>query len=596
MRSAPADRPHARFLAGGIPPGAPPVSISPNGHWIVASQGNPNQGVVALPLNAVATQMLVRDAVITQPFWSPDSKSIGFFENGKLKKAEVSGGPSQTVCDITNPLGGGTWNGNGVMLFSAAGLIYRVSAAGGQPTAITALDKSKEETDHLGPAFLPDGRHYLFLAVGAESAIYLGALDSTERTRVLVSDSRPIYASTGPGSPGYVLFNRSTTVFAQPFDAAKLVTNGEPIRVAENVPLVQNGPNVNPNLTRSASLAVSQTGVLVFRTDAGGAQGQANTPEQRSLFWFDRGGLRSASLGPTGGYAGVDLSPDGKRVVVHRHEGAGGDSWVLDVTENRMQRLTFDASQENHSPIWSPDGTRIAFASRRNNKWGLYLKRADGTGAEELITESDAVKNPMSWSPDGKLLVYTQTGQARDVWAIPIAGDKKPFPLVQTPADEAFPQVSPDGKWLAYMSTETTRADIYVKPFPDGPGKWQVSMEGGNWPRWRGDSKELYFISAPNVMAAEIRVNGSSIEPGVPRILFGMDNPTANHGNPSYHRYAVSSDGRRFLVSQPGTGTGAVSGGLADQIAVLADRGGAAPTATAGVSVVLNWPQLMTKK
>jgi Tol biopolymer transport system component len=599
LRGAPPARPYARFLAAGIPSGAPPVSISPNGHWVVTSPGSPNTGVLALPLNAVATQILVKDNIITQPFWSPDSKSIGFFEDGKLKKAEVAGGPSQTVCDVMNPIGGGTWNADGVMLFSAAGLIYRVSAAGGQPTAITALDKSKGETDHLGPNFLPDGRHYLFLAAGTESAIYLGTLDAQERTRLFTSDSKAVFAAApiAAASMGFVLFNRGTTVFAQPFDAKKLAFTGEPIRVADGVPTVQGGPNVNPNSTRSGSFAVSQTGVLVFRNDATAAQNQGGSaPEERSIFWFDRGGVRSGSLGPAGAYVGVDLSPDGKRVALHRHEGSGGDSWVFDFAENRMQRLTFDATQDNQSPIWSPDGTRIAFASRRSNKWGLYVKRADGTGTDELITESEAVKNPMSWSPDGKLLVYTQAGQARDIWAVPVADDKKPFPIVQTPADEAFAQVSPDGKWLAYMSNETARQEIYVKPFPDGPGKWQVSTDGGNWPRWSHDSKDLYFILAPNVMASEMRVTGSSIQAGAPRILFGIDNPTANHNNPSYHRYAVSADGKNFLTTQSGAGGGVAGGGVADQIAAIADRGGTAPASISGVSVVLDWPRLLTKK
>jgi dipeptidyl aminopeptidase/acylaminoacyl peptidase len=283
---------------------------------------------------------------------------------------------------------------------------------------------------------------------------------------------------------------------------------------------------------------------------------------------------------------------------VHRHEGTGGDNWVFDLAQGRMQRLTFDTSQDNQSPIWSPDGTRIAFASKRNNKWGLYAKLADGTGAEEVITESEAVKEPMSWSPDGKLLVYSQTGQGGDVWAVPVAGDKKPLPLVQSQFNEVFPQVSPDGKWLAYQSNETGRNEIYVKPFPDGPGKWQVSTEGGIWPRWRRDGKELYFVLAPNLMAAEIRVMGSSLQPGVPQTLFALAaDPGAALNHNRYLRIAVATDGRNFLMSQPGTGGPTPAGGLADQIAAIADRGGSSTTATPnGITVVLNWPQMFKKK
>jgi Tol biopolymer transport system component len=595
FRSAPEPE-EARFLASGFPTAAAtPLSISPNGRWLVmAPGGTVANGVVGLSLNAVLPQLLVKDNNVTQPFWSPDSRSLAYFEEGRLKKSEISGGPAQNVCEVTNPIAGGTWNSEGVILFSGAGLIYRVSAAGGQPAAITALDKSKQETDHLGPYFLPDGRHYLFLAVAAESAIYLGSLDSKDRTRLFAANSKAIYAA-----PGYVLFNRANTVFAQPFDANKLTMTGEPIRVADGVPTIPVGPNANPNLNRWGSFAASQTGVLVFRTNPNAAQGQTGGgDEQHSLFWFDRTGLRSASIGATGTYAGVDLSPDGKRIAVHRHENTGGDNWVYDLAQGRMQRLTFDASQDNQSPIWSPDGTRIAFSSRRNNKWGIYTKLADGTGTEELITESEAVKEPMSWSPDGKLLVYTQTGQANDVWAVPVTGDKKPIPLLQSQFNEVFPQVSPDGKWLAYQSNDTGQAEIYVKPFPDGPGKWQVSTDGGTWPRWRRDGKELYFNLPPNMMAAEIRVTGSSLQPGVPQTLFPPGNNPSIAGNHNpYLRFAVAADGRNFLLSLPGTGGATAAGGVADQIAAAADRGGTLTAAAPNsVTVVVNWPQVLKKK
>jgi dipeptidyl aminopeptidase/acylaminoacyl peptidase len=279
---------------------------------------------------------------------------------------------------------------------------------------------------------------------------------------------------------------------------------------------------------------------------------------------------------------------------VHRHEGTGGDNWFFDLAQGRMQRLTFDASQHNASPVWSPDGTRIAFASRRNNREGLYVKLADGTGAEELVTESDAPTAPMSWSHDGKLLVYAQGG---DVWAVPVTADKKPFPLLQSQFAELFPQVSPDGKWLAYQSNATGRLEIYVKPFPEGPGQWQVSTDGGQFPRWRGDAKELYFYFNNNIIAADIRVSGSSIEPGVPRTLFGLAPPSAGLNHFQYHRFAVTADGQRFLVSQPGGAGNATAGGLADTIAAAADQGaGVQTSAPNAVSVILNWAQMLKQQ
>jgi Tol biopolymer transport system component len=257
-----------------------------------------------------------------------------------------------------------------------------------------------------------------------------------------------------------------------------------------------------------------------------------------------------------------------------------------------MQRLTFDTSQDNSSPIWSPDGTRVAFSSHRGNKWGLYIKPVDGSATAELITESEVQKAPMSWSSDGNLLVYFQATGGGDVWAVPVAGDKKPFALLQSPNAEVFPEVSPDGKWIAYMSLETGGPQIYVKPFPDGPGKWQVSTDGGVFPRWRRDGKELFFYNGNNMIAADIRVTGSSLEAGVPRSLFGLADPSANHF--AYHRYAVSPDGQRFLVSQPGAAGRGGGGGLADQMIAAADSGAIATSD--GVTVVLNWTQMLKEK
>jgi tRNA A-37 threonylcarbamoyl transferase component Bud32 len=577
----------ARFTVSGLPQaGAVPISISPDGRWIVGSEGGAgSRGVIGRSLASVTPQRFVANNNITQAFWSPDSRSIAFFEDGRLKRAEISGGPAQNICETSGNIGGGTWGRDGVILFASGGVIQRVLAAGGQPTPVTTLDEKARETEHAGPFFLPDGRHFLYLAVSAESAIYVGALDSTERTRLVAADSKPAYAA-----PGYILFNRGTAVFAQRFVPDKLSLDGEPIRIADGIPLLAQGPNSSSASTRTANYAVSQAGVLVFKTGAATA-GTTGGTEQRSLMWVDRTGLRTGQVGPTGSYAGVDLAPDGKRVALHVHENSGGDIWSFDLSQGRMQRLTFDASQDNGSPVWSPDGTRVAFGSQRNNKWGLYVKLADGTGTEALVFESDAQKMPMSWSPDGKLLVYFESG---NILAVPLEGDKKPIPLLQSQSVEAFPQVSPDSKWLAYQSSETGRAEIYVRPFPDGPGKWQVSTDGGIWPRWRGDGKELFFAQVPNVMAAEIRVTGPSLQAGVPQSLFTLgSDPGLAINHAIYNRYAVTADGQRFLIPQAGGGAEG-GGGIAEAIATAADQGGG--MGAAGITVVLNWTQLLAKK
>jgi hypothetical protein len=341
---------------------------------------------------------------------------------------------------------------------------------------------------------------------------------------------------------------------------------------------------------------VSQAGVFAFRTGGAANNPVSGPDEQRTLYWVDRNGARIGQVDPPGMYGGIDLSPDGRRFVVHRHEGNGGDSWSYDLAQGRMQRLTFDATQDNASPTWSPDGTRIAFTSLRANRWGLYVKSADGTGGEELIIESEAPKAPMSWSPDGKLLVYWQLGALGDAWAVPLEGDHKPIPLLESQFAELFPQVSPDGKWLAYWSNETGRGEIYIKPFPEGPGKWQVSTEGGNFPRWGRGGKELYFAGpAQSMWVAEIRIEGSAPQPGVPQSLFTISaNPTtAFSQHVQYHRYAVTADGERFLLSAAGGAAG--SGGLADAVAAAADQGGTQNIGISpnGVTVVVNWTQVM---
>jgi Tol biopolymer transport system component len=600
---ATAPQPEAvRFPAPSIPTAVgTPLALSPDGRWLAASPGGAGTGgLVALPLDAVTPQLLARENNVTQPFWSPDSRSLAFYENDMLKRVDIGGGPAQIISDAPPPHSVGTWNSDGVILFPGNRVIQRVLAAGGQPTAITKLDESKGETEHVAPVFLPDGKHFLFLVLSSragESAIYVGLLDSDQRTKLFASESRALYAP-----PGYLLFNRADTVFAQAFDAGKLTLGGEPIRVASGAAILAAGASTSPAHARWAIFSVSDTGVFAYRrAGPGGGAVATGVDEQRTLFWVNRAGVRSSPVGVPVTFAGIDLSPDGKRVAVHRHEGSGGDIWFFDAAQPRMLRLTFDVSQENTSPVWSPDGTQIAFASLRAGKWGVYVKRADGAASEELITEGDVPSMPSSWSPDGKLLVYTRQPAATsaDIWAVPVAGDKKPFPLLQAQYPEAFGQVSPDGRWLAYLSVETARQEIYVKPFPEGPGKWQISVDGGTFPRWRGDSKELFFYNNNNLFAADIRTSGSSLQPGAPRVLFQLPNPSAGLPHPAYNRYAVSADGQRFLLSQPGVGAAIVGGGLADVIIAQVDRGGAAATATGtpnAVSVVLNWQQLLKAK
>jgi Tol biopolymer transport system component len=270
--------------------------------------------------------------------------------------------------------------------------------------------------------------------------------------------------------------------------------------------------------------------------------------------------------GPFGAYRGFDVSPDGKRIAVHKHDSNSGDIFVIE-PRGSVTRLTFDASRHNSSPVWSPDGKWIVYSSLQKGKWGLYRTLSDASGMEELLYDSELPKGPLSWSPDGKRLVFwvkdTKTGG--DIWVLPMDGEKKPEPLIATMFNETHAQVSPDGKWIAYTSNSTGRNEIYVQPFPSGTGRWQISNKGGDWPRWRRDSKELFYHSiATNldtpavvgafangpILSAQISASGATLEPGSPREVLRVTALNIPHNGGDYQTWDVSADGERFLYLQ----------------------------------------------
>ncbi|HEU5236336.1 MAG TPA: hypothetical protein VFU37_04295, partial [Pyrinomonadaceae bacterium] len=445
----------------------------------------------------------------------------------------------------------GSWNSDGVILLGSTLGIQRVSATGGDVVPVTTLDASLHQTSHTWPWFLPDGRHFLYLARSSQrenTGIYVGSLDSKESRLLVKGDSSPAYASR------YLLYLRERSLMAQPFDPDKLQLTGDAFPIEGQVGL-------NPANGR-AFFSVSVNGTLIYRT--GGAQ-------QTQVTWFDRTGKQISQLGTVALNSSVKLSPDDKHVIVTRWDNQLGtsDLWLVD--EARETRFTFDP-QNDSSPVWSPDGGRIAFNSNRSGVVDVYAKPSSVAGNEELLVQSNNPKGPHDWSADGQYILYGELGPATaaDIWVLPLFGDHKPFPFLQTSFAENSGRFSPDGHWVAYTSNESGVDQIYVRPFPSGAGQSMVSTNGGSQPRWRADGKELFYLSPDRkIMAVDIKEDATKFEPGTPKLLFEA-RMLIPPGNPT--SYEVSRNGQRFLINTP------------------VEQSSASP-----LTVVLNWPALLNK-
>ncbi len=507
--------------------------VSPDGRriaFVAANGGAPMLWVQ--PLNSATAQPLAGTEGASYPFWSADSRSLGFFAGGKLNKIDASGGPPQIVCDA--PAGrGGAWNQDGTIVFAAEaeGALMRVDAAGGTPVAATELKTG--EASQRWPSFLPDGKHFLYFCSGtsdAADAIYAGALGSKDRVLVLHNDSNATYAE-----PGYLLFVRNGTLMAQRFDTRKLAVEGDALPMADHVAVFS-------SYWRGLFTA-SSNGVLLYQ---GG--GLTNGTQ---LVWYDRTGKQGELVIPeVDRYRHPALSPDGSKLAVAIAEAQDkGDIWVIDLARKTKSRITFGPALNDY-PVWWPDGKSIIFGSNRGGMYAIYRKEADGTGGDEKVLEIPGADSfPYSVSHDGRYLAYMfndpKLNQSWDIWALPMSGDRKPFPVVNTPFNEVLPAISPDGKWFAYMSNDTGQMEMYIKPFPSGQGKRQVSTSGAMVPRWRSDGKELYFLSlAGKMTAVEVQEKGDSLELGTPQELFQATTVTGPEGP-----YTVSADGKRFLIN-----------------------------------------------
>jgi len=525
------------------------VIVSPDGQKM-AFTGRSADGKRQLwvrPLGSTEAQALPDTEDAQNPFWSPDSRSLGFGARGKLKRIDLAGGRPQTLCDVSD-LRGGTWNRAGVILFAnnyVSGL-FQIPATGGEAKQVTSRDPAHGEGLQLYPYFLPDGRHFLYRVVGTDTSqsIFAGSLDSEEGKQLLTGAAPAVYAP-----PGWLLFVRDGALVAQAFDADRLELKGEAFLLTQ--------PTNTANVF-GVPLSVSENGVLIW---------QGDRQREYQIVWFDRAGNQVGTVGAPikvrVGHA-PRLAPDGKRVVIQRRDPQvqNSDVWVIDLQRNLPTRLTSHPAADNF-PIWSPDGSRIVFQAIRGGVPGLYQKAASGVGAEELMLKG--VSAPADWSLDGRFTLYLPLdGQTRrEVWVLPLFGDRQPYPLLNTAFEVRQAQLSQDGRWLAYVSDESGSYEIYVQPFTAegklGGDKKRISTNGGSQPRFRRDGQELFYVAADGQMMA-VKINAATFE--TPRALFktrlltGLIQPGIE--------YDVTADGQRFLI---GTQVGE-----------------AAP-----VSVILNW-------
>jgi len=528
-----------------------PPAVSPDGRRIafVASDVDVNNRPVVWvrSLDSLEAKRVtnVNENNVGQPFWSPDSRFIGYVADSKLKKVEAGGGPPQILCDIGGVFTGGAWNRSGLIVFgvfsSSAGRsgVWSISDAGGIPRQVTAISPGQDPGFAFAPTFLPDGRHFLYSRYsGAFSiGVYIGSIAATpgeqSTQRLLPATSQVLFApSPSDRNRGHILFLRDNTLYAQPFDAAKLTLTGDAAAIESPVGAGVPGA-VEEQSNTTGFFSVSPNGVLAFR---------GGSASQQQLTWLDRQGKSLGTAGEEGSYSEIDLSPDEKRLAAVRN----GDIWIIDLDRSVTTRFTFDAAN-NRSPVWSRDGSRIAFEDGNGN---MFVKLANGA-TQELLYKSGQQNSPTDWAPNGQSLVFTAASNSgTDVLLLPLAAGFKPSPpvraLAQTPFQEGQGKISPDGRWMVYASGEAGRNEAYVRPFPDGDSKWLVSKGTGVEYRWRGDGRELYYRSGNRLMAVEI-TPGSTFQPGEPKELF--ESPVVGAGafdrNPSY---TVTRDGQKFLA------------------------------------------------
>jgi eukaryotic-like serine/threonine-protein kinase len=531
------------------------VALSPDGTHLayVARQGGTQQ-LYLRAMDSLEARPIPGTEGAVNPFFSPDGQWLGFFAGGKLKKVSVSGGAALNLGDAAASRGA-SWGSQGMIAFAPTNVsaLQQVSDAGGAPQPLTRLEKG--DASQRWPEFLPGGKAVLFAAGASgiafsDARVAVQSLGTGERRNLIQAGTHPRYAPSG-----HLVYAQGGSLMAVPFDAQRLEMTGTAVPVVEGV--------LQSPVTGAAQYSFSSAGSLAYVP--GGIQSA-----QLRLVWVSRNGAEQPLAAPAHAYLNPRLSPDSRRVAVGITE-QDSQVWLYDLSRETLTRFTFEGSV-NYFPTWTPDGKRIAFQSNKEGPSNVFWQPADGSGGLERLTTSEYIQAPNSWSPDGQLLAFVEVNPStqRDIWVLPL-GDpgtpgqaRKAQPFLRTRFDEAVPRFSPDGRWLAYISNESGRYEIYVQPYPGPGGKWQISTEGGTEPVWNRNGRELFYRSGDKMMAVDIATQ-PDFAAGTPRMLFEgryepAPVPAAN--------YDVSPDGQRFLMLKPSA---------------------AAEAAPTQINVVLNW-------
>ena len=514
----------------------PDLSISPDGTQVAyiarTGSGADSLQLYVRRLNELESRPIPGTAGAFHAAFSPDGKWLAFGGlDGLLKKVSVSGGALQTLCEYSEITGGGylgqSWTPNGdAIIFAGSSGLFRVPADGGTPEVVARVVETTKDF-HAWPQVLPGGKAVLFTA-GQESGLSVAvrSLGTGERRIVIERGSYARYVPTG-----HLVYAREDKLLAAPFDLDQFQLTGPPAVVLAGV------ANYSKELGETP-FSVSESGSLVY------VPGPASVSE-RTLVWVDRqGGVEPLAAHPRH-YDNPRLSPDGRRLAVQIGESGSSDIWIYDIPRGTLTRLT--AEGYNFGPLWTPDGKRVTFGSSRGGgPLNLFWKPADGSGPKEQLTESGRFQVPSSWSPDGQVLAFFERHPTAGwgIWVLPLQGERKPRPFLQNRFGERGAVFSPDGHWLAYISNESGRREVYVQAYPGAGGKWQISTEGGNGPVWAKNGRELFYRNGNKVMAVAITTK-PTFRAGTPTLLF--DGQYVQSG-PGRADYDITTDGRRFLM------------------------------------------------